>query len=77
MPTRIAIALAVLVALAVGPLGLAPQSDAQDVKPLRVVSEQTVKGFAFPETVTYDPRCTSATTGRISSCGWSLQTSSR
>jgi sugar lactone lactonase YvrE len=26
------------------------------VKPLRVVSEQTVKGFAFPESVAYDPQ---------------------
>ena len=28
----------------------------RDVKPLRVVSEQTVKGFAFPESVGYDPQ---------------------
>jgi hypothetical protein len=31
-------------------------SSAQDAKPLRVVSEQTVKGFAFPESVGYDPQ---------------------
>jgi sugar lactone lactonase YvrE len=52
-----AVALAVALSLAVGLAGLAPlAARAQDVKPLRVVSEQTVKGFAFPETVTYDPR---------------------
>jgi sugar lactone lactonase YvrE len=28
----------------------------QDVKPLRVVSEQTITGFAFPESVGYDPQ---------------------
>jgi hypothetical protein len=37
-------------------VGSPPPASAQDVKPLRVVSEQTVKGFAFPETVTYDPQ---------------------
>jgi hypothetical protein len=51
-----AVALVVALSLAVGLAGLIPLAHAQDVKPLRVVSEQTVKGFAFPETVTYDPR---------------------
>src|SRR6266536_3526151 len=51
-----AIALTLLMSLVVGQAGIAPQAYAQDVKPLRVVSEQTVKGFAFPETVTYDPQ---------------------
>ena len=37
-------------------VGSPPRASAQDVKPLRVVSEQTVKGFAFPESVTYDPQ---------------------
>ena len=31
-------------------------TSSQDAKPLRVVSEQTVKGFAFPESVGYDPQ---------------------
>jgi sugar lactone lactonase YvrE len=31
-------------------------SAGQDPKPLRVVSDQTVKGFAFPESVGYDPQ---------------------
>ena len=47
---------ALLISLAIGQPSIAPQAYAQDVKPLRVVSEQTVKGFAFPETVTYDPQ---------------------
>ena len=37
-------------------VGSPPRASAQDVKPLRVVSEQTVKGFAFPESVAYDPQ---------------------
>ena len=51
-----AIALTLLMSLVIGQAGIAPQAYAQDVQPLRVVSEQTVKGFAFPETVTYDPQ---------------------
>ncbi len=51
-----AMALTLLISLVIGQLGMAPQAYGQDVKPLRVVSEQTVKGFAFPETVTYDPQ---------------------
>ena len=50
-----AIALTLLMSLVIGWTGIAPHAYAQDVKPLRVVSEQTVKGFGFPETVTYDP----------------------
>ena len=37
-------------------VGSPPRASAQDVKPLRVVWEQTVKGFAFPESVAYDPQ---------------------
>src|SRR5512134_2547795 len=33
-----------------------PGASGQEAKPLRVVSEQTVKGFAFPESVAYDPQ---------------------
>ena len=51
-----AVGLPVLMSLVIGLLWIAPQGSAQDVKPLRVVSEQTWKGFAFPETVTYDPQ---------------------
>jgi sugar lactone lactonase YvrE len=51
-----AIALALLTSLVIVQPGITSHAYAQDVKPLRVVSEQTVKGFAFPESVTYDPR---------------------
>src|SRR5262245_6206548 len=36
--------------------GVPSIADAAEVKQLRVVSEQTVSGFAFPESVAYDPR---------------------
>ncbi len=45
--------------LAVSLAGCAQQtspSASQDAKPLRIVSEQTVTGFAFPESVGYDPQ---------------------
>ena len=45
-----------LLSLAVGMAGLVAPAEGQDVKPLRVLSEQTWKGFAFPEAVTYDPQ---------------------
>jgi hypothetical protein len=45
-----------LVALALSLLGLAPEPSAQDKDGMRVVSEQTATGFAFPESVAYDPR---------------------
>jgi DNA-binding beta-propeller fold protein YncE len=47
----------VALVLAVSLAGCAQQtspSASPDAKPLRVVSEQTVKGFAFPESVGYD-----------------------
>jgi hypothetical protein len=46
----------IVVALAVSLAGCAQTSSSgmQDAKPLRVVSEQTAKGFAFPESVAYD-----------------------
>jgi sugar lactone lactonase YvrE len=50
------IALGVAACLPIVLAGSPPRASAQDVKPLRIVSEQTVKGFAFPETVTYDPQ---------------------
>src|SRR5574339_1088313 len=42
--------------LAVSLTGCAQAQTSQAPKPLRVVSEQTVKGFAFPESVGYDPQ---------------------
>ena len=56
MRRTISIALALSAALAIMQAGIAPYVSAQDVKPIRVVSEQTVKGFAFPESVAYDPQ---------------------
>ena len=50
------IALGLAACLPIVQVGSPPRASAQDVKPLRVVSEQTVKGFAFPENVTYDPQ---------------------
>jgi sugar lactone lactonase YvrE len=52
---RTVTALVLLASLAVVQ-GSTPRAQAQDVKPWRVVSEQTVKGFAFPESVAYDPQ---------------------
>ena len=56
MRRTISIALALSAVLVTMQAGIAPYVSAQDVKPIRVVSEQTVKGFAFPESVTYDPQ---------------------
>ena len=53
--------LALAASLASGCAGSAPTSATQDVRPLRVVSEQTATGFAFPESVAYDPGPRSST----------------
>lgn len=47
---------AVLAALALAQIACSPAASAPDLKPLRVVGERTVGGFAFPESVAYDPR---------------------
>jgi hypothetical protein len=41
--------------LAVVRMGLAPDAYGQEGKGLRVVSDGTVRGFAFPESVGCDP----------------------
>lgn len=41
--------------IAVMQMGIAPEGAAADMNKLRAVSEQTVTGFAFPESVAYDP----------------------
>jgi sugar lactone lactonase YvrE len=56
MRTGTAIALALVGFLVAGCAGSTSPGATQDVKPLRIVSEQTAKGFAFPESVAYDPR---------------------
>jgi len=43
-----------ILSVAVASVGFAPKASAADTK-LRVISEQTVAGFAFPESVAYDP----------------------
>ena len=43
-------------AVAVAQIGVAPEAIGQDTKGLRVVSDQTVAGFRFPESVAYDPK---------------------
>ena len=56
MRTGTVVTLAAAVALLSGCAGSTSTSSMQDPKPLRVVSEQTATGFAFPESVAYDPR---------------------
>jgi len=56
MRRRVSMALALSAALPIVQVGTAPDVSAQGVKPIRVVSERTVAGFAFPESVAYDPR---------------------
>jgi sugar lactone lactonase YvrE len=56
MKRAAAIVLALSASVALGPLGVSPGASAQEMKALRVVSEQTATGFAFPESVAYDPR---------------------
>lgn len=46
----------VAVALAVSLVACAQMQTSREAGPLRVVSEKTVKGFAFPESVGYDPQ---------------------
>ncbi len=47
---------AVLAALALTQIACSPAASAPDMTPLRVAGERTVGGFAFPESVAYDPR---------------------
>ena len=42
--------------VAVAQMGMSAQAYGQEAKGLRVVSDQTVAGFAFPESVAYDPK---------------------
>lgn len=54
MKQRIAAGLIVSACLAGAQFGV--EASAAESKPWRVVSEQTVTGFAFPESVAYDPQ---------------------
>jgi sugar lactone lactonase YvrE len=48
--------LILLVYVVVAQMGIAAQASGQEGKGLRVVSDQTIRGFAFPESVAYDPK---------------------
>lgn len=50
------IALALSACAAVAQIGISAPASGKEAKGLHVVSERTVTGFAFPETVAYDPR---------------------
>ena len=56
MRRELSIGLALSALLAIGPLSLGSEASAQDMKAMRVVSDQTVIGFKFPESVAYDPQ---------------------
>ncbi|HAM54817.1 MAG TPA: hypothetical protein DDZ42_15790 [Candidatus Rokubacteria bacterium] len=56
MRRRVSIALALSVSLALAQAAIPADASAQAPKALRVASEQTVTGFAFPESVAYDPQ---------------------
>src|ERR1700687_2564308 len=42
--------------MAAAHMGVAVEASAAESKKLRMISEQTVTGFAFPESVAYDPK---------------------
>ena len=56
MSGRAAIGLTLLTALAIGLVGVTATASAQEMKALRVVSEETATGFKFPESAAYDPQ---------------------
>jgi sugar lactone lactonase YvrE len=56
MSRAISVGVALSAFLAIGQMGIAPDVPAQETKPIRVVSEQTVTGLAYPESVAYDPQ---------------------
>jgi len=56
MGRRMAIGLTLAACLAILQMGISPEVPAQEIKGIRVVSDQTVTGFAFPESVAYDPQ---------------------
>jgi sugar lactone lactonase YvrE len=56
MDRRTILGLALSASLVVVQPGIFREVSAQEIKPIRVVSEQTATGFAFPESVAYDPQ---------------------
>ena len=55
MSKRTSACLTLAAVLAILQLAIAPAVSAQASRPLRVLSEQTIGGLAFPESVAYDP----------------------
>lgn len=56
MNKGVRVGLVLSASVAVAQLGISPHAFGQEAKGLRVVSEQTVTGFAFPESVACDPK---------------------
>ena len=56
MAVRLAVGLVALSVMVAAQAGAAHAADATKEKKLRLVSEQTVSGFTFPESVAYDPK---------------------
>ena len=55
MAVRLAVGLVALSVMVAAQAGAAHAADDEEKK-LRLVSEQTVSGFTFPESVAYDPK---------------------
>ena len=56
MNKRMPVGLMLSACMAVAQVGIFSLASGQETKGLRVVSDQTVTGFAFPESVAYDPK---------------------
>jgi len=60
------VGLVLSVCMAVAQLGISGAASGQEAKGLRVVSDRTVTGIAFPESVAYDPKAKVLYTGQWS-----------
>jgi len=56
MNTGMPVGLVLSVCVAVAQMGISTEASGQEARGLRVVSEQTATGFAFPESVACDPK---------------------
>ena len=56
MNKRMPVCLVLSACAAVAQLVISPLASGQEGKGLRVVSDQTVSGFAYPESIAYDPK---------------------
>src|SRR5512134_2261009 len=64
MNKRTPVGLVLSVCMAVAQLGISGAASGQEAKGLRVVSDQTVTGISFPESVAYDPKAKVLYTGQ-------------